>query len=114
MEPLEVVLELLEVVLEPLEVVLELLEMVLELLEVVLELLELVLGLLDLVLGLLELVLSLSLSYLNVFLVSAVGVVQGGLGDLFMFCFILGIQSLDLDEVQKINGSDLPHQARVR
>ena len=48
--------------------------MVLELLEVVLELLELVLGLLELVLELLELVLSLSLSYLNVFLVSAVGV----------------------------------------
>ena len=47
--------------------------MVLELLEVVLELLELVLGLLELVLELLELVLSLSLSYLNVFLVSAVG-----------------------------------------
>ena len=54
--------------------VLELLEVVLELLEVVLELLELVLGLLELVLELLELVLSLSLSYLNVFLVSAVGV----------------------------------------
>ena len=53
--------------------VLELLEVVLELLEVVLELLELVLGLLELVLELLELVLSLSLSYLNVFLVSAVG-----------------------------------------
>ena len=50
--------------------------MVLELLEVVLELLELVLGLLELVLELLELVLSLSLSYLNVFLNSAVGVQQ--------------------------------------
>ena len=58
--------------------VLELLEVVLELLEVVLELLELVLGLLELVLELLELVLSLSLSYLNVFLVSAVGVGQIG------------------------------------
>ncbi len=59
--------------------VLELLEVVLELLEVVLELLELVLGLLELVLELLELVLSLSLSYLNVFLVSAVGVAIGSL-----------------------------------
>ena len=61
-------------VLELREVVLELLELVLELLKVVLELLELVLELLELVLELLELVLSLSLSYLNVFLVSAVGV----------------------------------------
>ena len=40
----------------------------------VLELLEVVLELLEVVLELLELVLSLSLSYLNVFLVSAVGV----------------------------------------
>ena len=59
--------------------VLELLVVVLELLEVVLELLELVLGLLELVLELLELVLSLSLSYLSVFLVSAVGAPPGPL-----------------------------------